>query len=889
MANLVSSDSIKSIKALCDYYGITKSLSSSRKKSLLSFKLSEILKKNTYKPAIDESETIKSWILSQDPSKLHSIFFHCEPFISQILIQMHIHKYYNGHIEFSLLNKIDKRTSDIELKSIFACKKVSTTKCKTLREEEKIEKSLRFSDCEEYCDSISLEKDLTQMPMELLKLFDVISGGQCFKSACKAYWDNGLKQWGFEYPRWLDPYASNSIARWACADFERSVWMSYYKAHGQDPRATGETKDLGSKDLPEVVPESLVSIENTFFCVKKTESLEIFPPHEKQKDIFLEVMSKLRSTNTTHICDFYGPPSCDMYKTKDSCHNFQNLKSLDLFKAKLLESDDKIVEFLFFSPIHRVCSILDIVLKLFGMKCRDLYNQKLMEELIIQENYVKDQEIQKKSGKKPKAAKNHNSRAPKAITQQITQKKPLRNDNNDIIEACKTVAKDLVDKIFADLYTSLAEEHKFLNNSEHKTDDGDFLIVSQRKNKRPQIQQKTAAYSLESTKPKLSQRGKTGTKKKLNSSAKPKKSNFLWEKSHNPPILTTNEADFPTLSQAINALHALSNKNFSKEKPSAILSSENPDTLHYEIYNFVTSTLKKIQEKSKNIHAMLEKINNIVSELLGGYIHIYGSYATGLAIESSDIDLAILGVDLHSRQLVQTACIQLASALKQLPFVVSVNAIITAKIPVIKLQTDLKYFSGIQSHEMIDITFIDTFEGSHLGIEAISFTKNLLSVFPDMLFLAIVLKNFLYSINLNSAYHGIFYIGGLSSYSLVLWIAALFNSMHAVPSDLGELLECFLDFFGNKFNPKEYGINVVNRGHVFPLAQGGCEYTETGGFERYAVTVDPINHTNNTTRTSYRINEVLQEFSNAHARLKEISNKRKKRPTLKQIFKKFNR
>lgn len=276
---------------------------------------------------------------------------------------------------------------------------------------------------------------------------------------------------------------------------------------------------------------------------------------------------------------------------------------------------------------------------------------------------------------------------------------------------------------------------------------------------------------------------------------------------------------------------------------------------------------------------MLEKINGIVSELLSGYIHMYGSYATGLAIESSDIDLAILGVDLHSRQLVQTACIQLASSLKHLPFVVSCTAIVTAKIPVIKMKTDLRYFSGISSPEMIDITFVDTFEGSHLGIEAISFTRDLLILFPDMLFLVIVLKNFLYSINLNSAYHGKSYTGGLSSYSLVLWITASFNSMNSVPSDLGELLEYFLDFFGNKFNPKVHGINVVNRGHLFLLSDGCCEY---------AVTVDPINNLNNTTRTSYRVTDVLAEFSHAHARLKEICDKGK-RPTLKQIFKTFNR
>lgn len=104
--------------------------------------------------------------------------------------------------------------------------------------------------------------------------------------------------------------------------------------------------------------------------------------------------------------------------------------------------------------------------------------------------------------------------------------------------------------------------------------------------------------------------------------------------------------------------------------------------------------------------------------------------------------------------------------------------------------------------------------------------------------------------------------------------------MTSVPDDLGELLEHFLDFFGNKFDPKVSGINVVNRGSLFPLPEGCFEH---------AVTIDPINHNNNTTRTSFKISEVISEFSQAHARLKELMNKGRKRATLKQIFKKFNR
>lgn len=551
MANFVSSDSIKSIKSLCDSYGITKTLSSSRKKNLVPFKIAELTKKNTFKPAIDESETIKSWLLAQDPSKLHSIFLHCEPFISQILIQMHIHKYYNGHTEFSLLNKLDKRSSDIELKSIFAAKKVSPAKCRALKEEAKLEKALRFSDSEEYCDSLSLEIDMIRTPIEMLRLFDIISGGQCFKSACKAYWDNANKQWGFEYPRWLDPFAINSLARWACASFERSVWLNYFKTHNQDPRASGESKDLGMKDLPEAVPESLVSIENTYFSVKKTQGPSIFPIRDKQIEVFMEIVAKLNTHDT--VADYYGPAYSLIYKTKDTPENMQNPKSLDLLIDKLEESDNKVVEFLFFSPIRRVSSVFDVVLKFFGMKIRDLYNQKLMEELLTQENTGKNLEIpRQKTGKKPKATKNQVNKANNRL--QSSPKKYVRNDQRDNADACKQITKHLVEKIFNDLYKSFSDESiikQDLQTSEAKNEENDFQVVNQRKNKRPQPQQKASLCNLEHNKPKLLHRGKNGSKKKLNSSTRPKKSNFLWERGSNAPSLVANDADFPPLAPAV--------------------------------------------------------------------------------------------------------------------------------------------------------------------------------------------------------------------------------------------------------------------------------------------------------------------------------------------------
>ena len=186
--------------------------------------------------------------------------------------------------------------------------------------------------------------------------------------------------------------------------------------------------------------------------------------------------------------------------------------------------------------------------------------------------------------------------------------------------------------------------------------------------------------------------------------------------------------------------------------------SDTINTLHSEILRFSNSTIKKVEEKSQFIFFMLEKISAIVSELLGGFIQLFGSHATGLAIQSSDIDLAVIGIEFSNRKALQDACVSLGKALESLTFVISCKTIITATIPVIKLQTDLKTYSGVSSLEMIDITFIDNVNCTHFGLEAVSFTRDLLILLPHIQYLAIVLKNFLYSINLNSAYHGNLYI-----------------------------------------------------------------------------------------------------------------------------------
>lgn len=58
---------------------------------------------------------------------------------------------------------------------------------------------------------------------------------------------------------------------------------------------------------------------------------------------------------------------------------------------------------------------------------------------------------------------------------------------------------------------------------------------------------------------------------------------------------------------------------------------------------------------------------------------------TGLAYEESDLDLAICGLEVLSRNELTDNIQGLSKLLSNLPFVLSCQAIVTAKVPVLKL------------------------------------------------------------------------------------------------------------------------------------------------------------------------------------------------------------
>lgn len=716
MATLLSPEIIKHMRTLCESFNITKSSSQANKKHRVSLKLSEISKGNSGKENKDFWQKLKSWILSLNMPNLQSVLYHCNVTIATILIQMHIHKSTYGNINFAMVTKLDRKLQEFDLKNLFCMKKESNGKTLKKIAEDHLEKNLRFFDTEEYCDSIGVDLKGFVNVNELLKVFDTISDGNAFKVPCKAFWSNHGKKWLFEYPAWLNPHGYNSLAAWACASFERDIWMHYWKSCKVDPRAFGETQNFDGKEVIDIEPADTQSVFVYYKTMQESTRIQVVGDHSLHKNIFTEVKKKISEIAPGKISDFCGPANADFYFTMNSQKNFQSFLSLELIPSWRSE------DFIFISmmsPLNRIGSIFDIVLRVLASKIKDDYYTKITEELYLQT----DLEMKPKQKKKP----NKKSKPQKKKNREVAEKEDF--------EGTQVIVKGLVDKIFANFYNSLSE---VLKSPQIEINDSEFQVVNQRKNKRPQPQQRPHNLASDMAKAKSATRARPMHRKNKPIPHKSKKAK-LWECPKVPSSILSSDADFPPLSSPIN--------NF-----------EQYDTLHHEILRFSTSTIRKVQEKSKYIFLILERISALVSDLLGGLIQLYGSYATNLAIDSSDIDLAVYGIEFQNRENLQQACISLAGALEILPFVISCKAIVTAKIPVIKVHADMKIFSKVPGTEMIDITLIDHSAGMHFGLEAISFTRDLLILFPHIQCLAIVLKNFLYSSNLNSAYHGKFII-----------------------------------------------------------------------------------------------------------------------------------
>lgn len=240
----------------------------------------------------------------------------------------------------------------------------------------------------------------------------------------------------------------------------------------------------------------------------------------------------------------------------------------------------------------------------------------------------------------------------------------------------------------------------------------------------------------------------------------------------------------------------------------------------------------------------LQKMQEIVSFLFPGvYVKIFGSYATRLALPTSDLDLVIVNSGLN-REDIAIAIKNLAENLSVYKWAALAQSITTANVPVVKLTVDPQYFGGeVCDYVKVDITFEDceeVCEGRHIGLASVAWVKQLLAEYPFAQDVILTLKNVLYLQALNSAY-----LGGLSSYSLVLWVAAYLRTYQ--PKNAGEALLGLLKHYG-EFDAKTMGIACASEGKQY--------YRRLQPAFSVCETMDPVTPGNNTTKGAYRLPDI---------------------------------
>ncbi|KAJ0400419.1 hypothetical protein P43SY_001697 [Pythium insidiosum] len=229
--------------------------------------------------------------------------------------------------------------------------------------------------------------------------------------------------------------------------------------------------------------------------------------------------------------------------------------------------------------------------------------------------------------------------------------------------------------------------------------------------------------------------------------------------------------------------------------------------LHDEIQQFARQCQQHATRRRPAVERAIAALARELQELWGPdtRVETYGSFATQLHGGHSDVDLVIYGAT-HATRSSQQCVQQLADHLRALvPSSSSsccafreIGAIARAAIPLVKVVVESPLDDGTRLELPFDITFDDANGCDHNGVASAALLETLLARFYGLRELTLVLKQFLVKRGLNDPY-----VGGLSSYGLVLMILFVLQEQGAVLSTEEEEEEETLEDQAKELPPYE--------------------------------------------------------------------------------------
>ena len=229
--------------------------------------------------------------------------------------------------------------------------------------------------------------------------------------------------------------------------------------------------------------------------------------------------------------------------------------------------------------------------------------------------------------------------------------------------------------------------------------------------------------------------------------------------------------------------------------------------LHNEIISFCEHA--KPSESDMIIrYELVTELTSIVSEVWPtASVHVFGSMLTNILTPSSDIDITVLDIPGVGTKDPLVLMLELANKITSKNICTYIEAIQTAKVPIIKLDHRA---SGIS----VDICVMES-----SGLVTGALIKEMVATYPPMLPLSILLKQFLAQRRLNEPY-----TGGCGSFMLSLMVVSFLQHRQRAEQhhgltmswNLGSLLVEILRLYGTgSFDYATTGISVSDFGKYF--------------------------------------------------------------------------
>lgn len=290
-------------------------------------------------------------------------------------------------------------------------------------------------------------------------------------------------------------------------------------------------------------------------------------------------------------------------------------------------------------------------------------------------------------------------------------------------------------------------------------------------------------------------------------------------------------------------------------------------TLDKDLKDYATYIKSLIKAKMPITEEIIKQIKTAIHIVLPDHtLDVYGSYATGLCLPWSDIDLVLTS---SSEQQMQTNVIiynlkRLATYIGTQKWVAHMNIVDNNSIPVIKI-TAIDDYGNMK----IDISI----QGEkHYGMKCVNLIKSYLKEYIVLEPLVFALKTILKNANLNNPY-----LGGLSSYGLILMIVSYIQSEIDNQSYdeannefiVGDTFYGFLQHFGIYF---DYSKFVILTYPTSDFVEDGIDDETNLNFGQNhsdLIIVDPLNKQNNVAKNTSQYMNMKMAFMIAYKVAKE--------------------